>query len=70
MARETCGTCRFWDQYGGDDPEVRTGLGRCRVKSPTAVATTNSIGARQSTIWPQTFDHDWCGEWQGEGMID
>jgi hypothetical protein len=48
-----CGTCRWHNQR----PRV---LSQCRRYAP--VVTTRSILAQ--TVWPETKDNDWCGEWE------
>lgn len=53
---ERCETCRFWEKDG-------TGLGHCYRYPPQMFPT---VPKRGEGVWlqPQTFDNDWCGEWQ------
>lgn len=47
-----CGTCAYYD------PSVVPSL--CRRRAPTVVANSNNT---RSTVWPETTQTLWCGEW-------
>lgn len=50
-----CEDCRFWERYLDDDP-----CGVCRIRRPL-------IDDDGDTIWPETHENDWCGEFQAKG---
>ena len=51
----------FWDIIHVGTP-TKSREGRCRRHAPTPRA--DEISQDFSTIWPATFDDDWCGEGQ------
>ena len=54
-----CKDCIFWDiTHAGTLTKAREG--RCRRHAPTPMS--ESIDQEAGTIWPATFDDDWCGE--------
>ena len=54
-----CKDCVYWDIiHKGSLTTAREG--RCRRHAPTPMA--ESIELEAGTIWPATFDDDWCGE--------
>ncbi len=59
MARVYCKDCVFWDvtQQG---TTTRSREGRCRRHAPTPEA--DDITQDFGTVWPATFEDDWCGE--------
>jgi hypothetical protein len=59
-----CKDCIFWDRiYAGTTTRYREG--RCRRHAPTPRA--DEISRDFGTVWPATFDDDWCGEGQRAG---
>lgn len=63
--RTYCKECRFWDLMH-DRISTKAQEGRCRRHAPTpeAVPDTSTGIFIHGTIWPATFDDDWCGEGQ------
>jgi hypothetical protein len=65
--KERCGTCRFWELHERGDITDLVPSGYCR-RYPPVIALSN--GDVDNESWcqatPETFDNDWCGEWQGE----
>lgn len=55
MSNQTCGTCRWRDEFG-----------YCRRMPPTAVWFRPRMGGDNSeyALFPAVADEDWCGEWQ------
>lgn len=49
----TCKECRYWYSH-------QTVVGRCKRKSPKAFFINNKVCKK----WPETFEHDWCGEFE------
>ena len=61
-----CKECIFWDIIqAGTTTKAREG--RCRRHAPTPRA--DEISQDFGTIWPATFDDDWCGEGQRAGEM-
>lgn len=50
-----CENCRFWKRYFAEDSD-----GICRIRRPL-------IDDRGNTIWPETREDDWCGEFESKG---
>lgn len=70
--QERCDNCRFWaekfKQREGADSYF---LGKCHrlppVVSSEGPETASKIEELQiwmKSIWPITYESDWCGEWQ------
>lgn len=65
----TCSDCKFWKRgwrmpyaAGSDwNTEIDSAVvyGRCQIR-PATYSPENDPGAG----WPQTHQHDWCGEHQ------
>ncbi len=53
--RKTCERCRFWEQNSSEPS-----LGHCKRFPPVVVPHNGDFFERS----PETFDDDWCGEWQ------
>lgn len=54
-----CKDCIFWDvTHAGSITKAREG--RCRRHAPTPMS--EDLDQEAGTIWPATFDDDWCGE--------
>ena len=54
-----CKDCIFWDvTHAGSITKAREG--RCRRHAPTPMS--EDLEQEAGTIWPSTFDDDWCGE--------
>ena len=59
MARVFCKDCLFWDvTQAGTTTKLREG--RCRRHAPTPQA--DDVTVDFGTVWPATFEDDWCGE--------
>lgn len=64
MAKVFCKDCIYWDiTHRGTLTKAREG--RCRRHAPTPMSET--IEEEAGTIWPSTFDDDWCGEGRMHG---
>lgn len=62
-----CKDCIFWDiTHAGSLTKAREG--RCRRHAPTPMP--ESTEQDSGTIWPATFDDDWCGEGRMHGDDD
>ena len=65
MIKIFCKDCVYWDiTHRGSLTKAREG--RCRRHAPTPVSETMDEDA--GTIWPATFDDDWCGEGRMHGV--
>lgn len=65
-----CLTCTYWKDTGILAP-YSGHIGQCRRHAPIAVPTGN--GRRASTHYPETFDHDSCGDYKprdGQDIVD
>ena len=61
-----CKDCVFWDViHAGTTMRAREGRCRRHAPTPRADEVTQDFG----TIWPATFDDDWCGEGQQAGEM-
>ncbi len=59
-----CKDCIYWDlTHKGTLTKSREG--RCRRHAPTPMS--ESMEQEAGTIWPATFDDDWCGEGRMHG---
>ena len=59
MAQIYCKDCAYWDEMGqGSATKMREG--RCRRHAPHPLQSDGQEG--DGTIWPATFEDDWCGE--------
>lgn len=59
MSKTYCKDCRFWDETSqGSTTRLREG--RCRRHAPQPAQSHVLEG--EGTIWPATFEDDWCGE--------
>ncbi len=61
-----CKDCIFWDLIHAGTT-TRSRKGRCRRHAPTPRA--DEISRDIGTVWPATFDDDWCGEGQQAGEM-
>jgi hypothetical protein len=52
-----CGSCAYWDPLSINEGD----LGYCRRHAPLVGKMRNETF---QTVWPETFDDDWCGEHQ------
>ena len=59
MPRVYCKDCVFWD-ITHDGNSMRSREGRCRRHAPTP--QSDDITQDFGTVWPATFEDDWCGE--------
>lgn len=59
MPRTFCKDCIYWDEITHQS-QTKSKEGRCRRHAPTPAA--EDIASDMGTIWPATFDDDWCGE--------
>jgi len=62
---ESCGRCRFWQ-------DRKDGKGMCRRNPPRIVETllnqpVDSNAIDDATVFPGTFENDWCGEFNLRG---
>jgi len=61
-----CKDCIYWDiTHAGTTTKAREG--RCRRHAPTP--STDDVNADFGTVWPATFDDDWCGEGRRPGEV-
>ena len=61
-----CKDCVFWDiTHAGTTTKSREG--RCRRYAPTPFSEEETTSG--GTVWPPTFDDDWCGEGQRPGEV-
>jgi len=61
-----CKDCIYWDiTHAGTTTKAREG--RCRRHAPTPSA--DDVNADFGTVWPTTFDDDWCGEGRRPGEV-
>ena len=61
-----CKDCIFWDiTHAGTTTRAREG--RCRRHAPTPQA--DDVNQDYGTVWPATFDDDWCGEGRRPGEV-
>lgn len=59
-----CKDCIYWDiTHAGTTTRAREG--RCRRHAPTPRA--EDVNLDFGTVWPATFDDDWCGEGRRPG---
>lgn len=59
-----CKDCIYWDiTRAGTTTRAREG--RCRRHAPTPRAEDMNLDF--GTVWPATFDDDWCGEGRRPG---
>lgn len=64
MIKVFCKDCIFWDiTHAGTLTKAREG--RCRRHAPTPMS--ENLEQEAGTIWPATFDDDWCGEGKMHG---
>ena len=59
MAQILCKDCIYWDVMP-QSSSTRAKEGRCRRHAPTP--SSEDAEKDMGTIWPATFDDDWCGE--------
>lgn len=62
--RTYCKDCIFWDCLQGGSA-TRAPEGRCRRHAP--FPATENMEVEPATVWPLTFDDDWCGEGRTPG---
>ena len=64
-ARTYCKECRFWDVMH-DRITTRAKEGRCwrYAPHPEALPESSTVIFDSGTVWPATFDDDWCSEGQ------
>ena len=61
-----CKDCIFWDiTHAGTTTRAREG--RCRRHAPAPQA--DDVNQDYGTVWPATFDDDWCGEGRRPGEV-
>ena len=59
MVQTYCKDCAYWDEIGqGSTTKMREG--RCRRHAPHP--QQSDIVDGDGTVWPATFEDDWCGE--------
>ena len=61
-----CKDCIYWDIIH-EGTTMRAREGRCRRHAPTPRADEVSVDF--GTVWPATFDDDWCGEGKQAGDV-
>lgn len=59
MVQITCNDCIYWDVMP-QSATTKSKEGRCRRHAPTP--SFEDAEKDMGTIWPATFDDDWCGE--------
>jgi hypothetical protein len=59
MAQTLCKDCIYWDIMP-QSATTKATEGRCRRHAPTP--SSEDAEKDMGTIWPSTFDDDWCGE--------
>jgi len=59
MAQVFCKDCIYWDVMP-QAASTKAIEGRCRRHAPTP--SSEDADKDMGTIWPATFDDDWCGE--------
>lgn len=67
-ANNSCISCRFWESKTNKLGPVGS-LGECRRYPPKVFAILLKDQDREDrwisdTHWPDTFDDEWCGEYQ------
>jgi hypothetical protein len=66
IKRPTCATCPYWDEPDLDDKfdEDEGRYSQCRRRGPRLHAPSCEELDRNPWwgIWPNVFEHDWCGE--------
>lgn len=69
---ESCENCRFWEEWQEADAENNRAMGICRrhAPRPRPFCLDNSGNSfpeyTDKTEWPNTFEDNWCGEWQAK----
>lgn len=65
ITRIYCKECRFWDMTH-DYVSTKAREGRCRryAPHPEPAPDASVMIYDRGTIWPATFEDDWCGEGQ------
>ena len=58
MAKQTCRTCRFWEEDKSLGDVVGQEAGLC-LRFPPVRTSENFV-----SIFPITYDLSWCGEWK------
>jgi hypothetical protein len=71
VTRTYCKECRFWDLVH-DSIATKAQEGRCRrhAPHPHILSEASAVMTDRGTIWPATFDDDWCGEGQNFDNFD
>lgn len=59
MTRTFCKDCIYWDEKS-QQSLTKSKEGRCRRHAPTPSSEEAELD--MGTIWPATFEDDWCGE--------
>lgn len=55
-----CKDCRYWNAgYRGD-------VGQCRLSPPTVIETHHLNREYTETVWPETKENEWCGQYEGK----
>jgi hypothetical protein len=53
----TCNRYKWWNNGG-----IQSGYEECRYRSPVLILDDET--KRYKTIWPYTYDDDWCGDFE------
>jgi hypothetical protein len=66
---QTCKSCEFFEYLSDKEKgKVSSGsMGECHHSAPKSYSPVNgpSINdSKQSVIWPQLLDSEWCGEYE------
>lgn len=58
---QRCHACAFWNWSRATNRDGYP-IGTCRRNAP--IATNFAAGQAAATYWPETANHDWCGQFQ------
>lgn len=64
---ERCERCRFWEEWE-DEAEAGVRIGSCMryAPRPREFSADGAAGLTFGTDWPNTYAHQWCGEFQAK----
>lgn len=61
--KDTCASCRYWDNNAARGGVSTTGLCRRRAPAPRILKEKDDR-MRAAPVWPETGSAEWCGEYQ------